>query len=365
MQDTGLCPASYIGIDLGDRSSSYCALDSSGGKVASGTFKTTPTGFRSLLEGLSRKAIALEVGSHSPWASRLLEQLGHQVLIANPRQLPIIYAGTHKSDDLDAEHLARLARLDPQLLKPIRHRSERSQRLLNLMRSREQLVKTRTALINHVRGIAKSAGHRLESCAPSSFHRRAFEELEESLLPCVRPILLSLEAIHEQIRDCDRTIEGWTETELPATAMLRQVVGVGPLTAAAFILTLEDPKRFTNPRQVGAYLGLAPRRDQSGKRDRQCPITKAGNDFLRKLLIQAAHHILNRGPDCDLRRHGEAISRRGGGHAYKRAVTAVARKLSVLLLTLWRTGEVYEPLRASSRERRVDAQQASVGVAAG
>jgi transposase len=364
MHDTGLLGCSYIGIDLGDRSSSYCALDSSGGKVAAGSFKTTPAGFRALLDGLSPKVVALEVGSHSPWASRLLEQLGHRVLVANPRQIPIIYGGTHKSDDLDAEHLARLARIDPQLLKPIRHRSEHSQLLLNLMRSREQLVKVRTSLINHVRGIAKSAGHRLESCAASSFHRRAFEQIQESLLPCVRPILLSLEAIHEQIRDCDRTIEGWTETELPATVVLRQVVGVGPLTAAAFILSLEDPKRFDNPRKVGAYLGLAPRRDQSGKRDRQCGITKAGNDFLRKLLIQAAHHILNRGPDCDLRRHGESISRRGGGHAYKRAITAVARKLSILLLTLWRTGEVYEPLRASRRRGGVDAQQAPLDVAA-
>lgn len=363
MQDTGLHLASYIGIDLGDRTSSYCAVSASGDKLASGSFKTTHAGFRSLFEGLPRKIVAMEVGSHSPWVSRLLGGLGHQCLVANPRQLPIIFAGTHKSDDLDAENLARVARLDPQLLKPIRHRCERSQLLLNLMHSREQLVKTRTALINHVRGIAKSAGHRLESCAPASFHRRALERIHETLLPSVRPILLSLEAIHEQIRDCDRTIEGWTETELPVTTLLRQVVGVGPITAAAFVLTIEDPKRFANPRQVGAFLGLAPRRDQSGKRDRQCPITKAGNAFLRKFLVQAAHHILNRGPDTDLRRHGEAIARRGGGHAYKRGITAVARKLAILLLTLWRTGEVYEPLRASRGRRSVEPPVAQEPVA--
>ena len=328
--------------------------------MAAGSFKSTPAALRELLEGLPRKVIAIEVGGQSAWVSRLLEELGHEALVANPRQLPIIFGGTHKSDELDAENLARLARFDRKLLKCIRHRGERSQRYLDVMRSREQLVKTRTALINHVRGIAKSAGHRLAHCSPRSFHLRAAEELPAELLPAARPLLAVLETVHTEIRGCDERIESWQEEEIPEVAVLRQVDGVGPLTAAAFILTIEDPRRFEKCRQVGAYLGLTPRRDQSGKKDRQCGITKAGNDYLRRLLVNSAQYILNRGPDCDLRRFGEAIYQRGGGRAYKTAVVAVARKLSVLLLSLWRTGEVYERLREPGRQRVRSSARASV-----
>ena len=136
----------------------------------------------------------------------------------------------------------------------------------------------------------------------------------------------------------------------PETELLRQVEGIGPLTALTFVLTLEDPSRFAKSRSVGAYLGLVPATDQSGDRDPQKRISKEGDEMMRRLLVGSAHYILGPlGSDSDLRRHGEKIASRGGKNSKKRAVVAVARKLSVLLHRLWVTGEVYEPLRNTHR----------------
>ena len=142
----------------------------------------------------------------------------------------------------------------------------------------------------------------------------------------------------------------------PETDLLRQVEGVGALTALAFVLTLENPERFAKSRSVGAYLGLEPAQDQSGDRDPQRHISKEGDEMLRKLLVGSAHYILGPfGSDSDLRRHGEKIASRGGKNAKKRAAVAVARKLSVLLQRLWVTGEVYEPLRNAHWRREQEA----------
>jgi transposase len=156
-------------------------------------------------------------------------------------------------------------------------------------------------------------------------------------------VLEHLARLTQQIRAYDRQIEQLCRGAYPETALLRQVGGVGPVTALAYVLVLEDPRRFRRSRSVGAYVGLRPKRRQSGEREPQLRITKAGHPFLRRLVVQAAHYIL--GPDCALRRHGERMAARGGKIAKKRAVIAVARKLAVLLHHLWMTGEVYEPLR--------------------
>jgi transposase len=133
---------------------------------------------------------------------------------------------------------------------------------------------------------------------------------------------------------------------------LRQVEGVGPLTALTFVLTLEDPYRFEKSRSVGAYLGLVPASDKSGDRDPQRRISKEGDEMLRKLLVGSAHYILGPfGGDSDLRRHGEKIASRGAKNAKKRAAVAVARKLAVLLHRLWVTGEVYDPLYNAHRSQ--------------
>lgn len=339
-------PSVTIGIDVGDRHSHLCVLDTEIGEVIEESRITTSVvAFERRFSGEERMRVAIEAGTHSLWISRVLENHGHEVLVANARKLRLIYAEGNKNDKLDAENLARLARLDPKLLSPIEHRNETSQAHLALLRSREALVGTRTKLVNHVRGVVKSFGSRVPKCSPQSFHHKVRDLLPEPLVPALAPILETIGSLTASIRSYDRELEVLSKELYPETTLLKQVQGVGPLTALAFVLTLEDPARFETSRAVGAYLGLAPGTHQSGDSDPQQRISKRGDEMTRRLMVNCAQYLL--GPfaqDSDLRRHGEKIAERGGKNAKKRAVVAVARKLSVLLHRLWITGEVYEPL---------------------
>jgi transposase len=338
------------GIDLGDRYSHLCLLDTENGEVVEeGRIATNRQAFERRFSGAEPMRVAIEVSTHSPWVSRILEEHGHEVLVANARKVRLIYGEGRKTDKIDAEKLARLARLDPELLSPIKHRGESSQCHLALLHSRDALVGTRTKLVNHVRGTVKAFGARLPKCTAQCFHHKVAEHLPEELVPALRPILETIALLSERIREYDRRLESVADELYPETKLLRQVHGVGALSALAFVLTLEDPSRFAKSRQVGPYLGLVPATDQSGKSDPQRRISKHGNELTRKLLINCAHYVLGSfGEDSDLRRHGEKIAGRGGKNAKKRAVVAVARKLSVLLHRLWMTAEVYEPLYNAS-----------------
>jgi transposase len=344
-------PETTAGLDLGDRYSYLCLIDTESGEVIEqGRVRTSPEAFRRRFVSERPMRIAIEAGTHSPWASRVLEGCGHEVLVANARKLRLIYANKHKTDEVDAENLARLARVDPKLLYPLKHRGEEGQAHMALIRSREALVSSRTQLVNHVRGAVKSFGARLPKCPARSFHKRAEEHIPEALWPALGSILEQIGSLTERIREYDRKLGTISKECYPETELLRQVEGIGPLTALAFVLTLEDPHRFEKSRSVGAYLGLVPARDQSGDRDPQKRISKEGDEMLRKLLVSGAHYILGPfGSDSDLRRHGEKIASRGGKNAKKRAVVATARKLAVLLHSLWISGEVYDPLRNAHR----------------
>ncbi|MGA2328271.1 MAG: IS110 family transposase [Bryobacteraceae bacterium] len=242
--------------------------------------------------------------------------------------------------------------MDPQLLRPIRHRGEKAQQDLLVIRARAALVDARTGLVNAVRGLAKSAGERLPSCDTDSLGVERLEPLPEKLREPLKPLLQQVESLTEKIQEYDRQVEQIARTEYPETQLLRQVSGVGPLIALTFVLTLEDRDRFEKSRDVGCYVGLRPKRSESGESPPQLRITKEGDIYLRKLLVQGAHCILSRrGPDTDLKRWGLKLAERGGKNAKKRAVVAVARKLAVLLHRLWVTGEVYEPLRNSAAKK--------------
>jgi transposase len=344
-------PKTTAGLDVGDKYSYLCLIDQDCGEVVEeGRLSTTPEAFRRRFASEQPMRIAIEAGTHSPWASRVLEECGHQVLVANARKLRLIYANKRKTDEIDAENLARLARLDPKLLYPLKHRGEDSQAHMALIRSRQALVSCRTQLVNHLRGAVKSFGGRLPKCPARSFHNKAAEHIPEALLPALGPILEQIGSLTERIRDYERELESISKEHYPETGLLRQVEGIGPLTALTFVLTLEDPHRFEKSRSVGAYLGLVPAMDQSGDRNPQKRISKEGDEMLRKLLVGSAHYILGPfGSDSDLRRHGEKIASRGGKNSKKRAAVAVARKLSVLLHSLWVSGEVYQPLRNTHR----------------
>jgi transposase len=299
-------PKITAGLDLGDKYSYLFLIDQESGEVVEeGRLRTTPEALRRRFGSEQPMRIAIEAGTHSPWVSRVLEECGHEVLVANARKLRLIYANKRKTDEVDAENLARLARLDPKLLYPLKHRGEDSQAHMAIIRSRQALVGARTQLVNHVRGAVKSFGARLPKCPARSFHKRASEHIPEALLPALGPILEQIGSLTERIRDYERQLEAISKEHYPETELLRQVEGVGGLTALTFVLTLEDPYRFERSRSVGAYLGLVPATERSGERDPQRRISKEGDQMLRKLLVGSAHYILGPfGSDSDLRRHG-------------------------------------------------------------
>lgn len=335
------------GLDLGDRYSYLCLLDTDTGKLLEeGRLRTTPEALRRRFDSEQRMSVAIEAGTHSPWVSRVLKECDHKVVVANPRKTRLIYGQGRKTDKLDAEKLARLARMDPKLLSPLEHRGEESRAHLALIRSREVVVRSRAQLINHVRGTVKSFGSRLPKCSTASFRKKVAACIPEDLQPALEPLLETIASLSTRIRHYDRELEELAQQHYPETKLLGQVQGVGTLTALTFVLTLEDPGRFEESRQVGAYLGLVPGKDQSGERDPQKRISREGDEMLRRLLVGSAHYILGPfGEDCDLRRHGLKIAgSTAAKNARKRAVVAVARKLAVLLHHLWISGEVYEPL---------------------
>jgi transposase len=335
-----------IGLDLGDRSSWYCVLDEAGQVVLEQKVGTTPKAMREMFGRMPRSRIALETGMHSPWVSRVLSELGHEVIVAHARNVRLIGESRRKDDRLDARTLARLARIDPELLSPVKHRSAQAQVDLTVIRARAGLVRARTSLINTARGLTKSYGERLRGCSPRNMNPEKARELSPELRAALEPLLGEIESLSERIREYNRKIEHLAQESYPEVELLKQVKGVGTLIALTYMLTLEDRHRFRKSRDVGCYLGLQPGRRNSGQSEPQLHITKEGDPYLRTLLVQGAHHILGPfGADSDLRRWGLKLAERGGKNGKKRAIVAVARKLAVLLHRLWASGEVYEPLR--------------------
>jgi transposase len=348
-----------IGIDLGDRSSRYTILDAQGDTLREGSFSTTKKGFNAHFAALSRTRMIIEVGTHSPWVSRLLSKMGHEVFVANPRRTRLIAESNSKDDCLDSNTLARLGRVDPKLLFPITHRNETEQGDLAMIRARAKLVHSRTALINSVRGMTKSFGERLGKCDADQVNEKMTDGLPAALQAAVNPMLQLVHSLTENIREYDAKIEAIAKERYPQIELLKQVAGVGTLTALTFMLIIADPQRFQRSRDVGCYVGMRPRRRQSGKSNPQLSITKEGDTYARSLLVQAAQTILSRrGPDTDLQRWGRKLAARGGKAAKKRAVIAVARKLAVLLHHLWVCGEVYEPLRLAQAQQQAASQAA-------
>ena len=339
-----------VGLDLGDRASHYCVLNEAGEVILESKVSTTPKGIEEVFSKIPQSRIALETGTHSPWVSRQLTQWGHEVIVAHARNVRLIGESSRKDDQLDARTLARLARIDPGLLGPVRHRSAQAQIHLTAIRARAALVSARTALVNAARGLTKSYGQRLRKCGTEQMKRESGKGLSQELRDVLDPLLREIESLNERITEYDRRIEKIAKEIYPQVAVLRQIKGVGPLIALTFILTLDDPNRFRRSRDVGCFLGLRPGRKNSGMSEPQLHISKEGDRYLRTLLVQGAHCILGPfGEDSDLRRWGLRLAERGGKNAKKRAVVAVARKLAILLHRLWVSGEVYEPLRNNQR----------------
>jgi transposase len=342
-----------VGLDLGDRNSSYCVLDEQGEILLEATLPTSSAGLGQVFAGIQRCRIALEVGTHSPWVSRQLTSMGHEVIVGNSREVAYITRSTRKNDRLDARKLARLARADVELLSPIRHRSEAAQVDLAVLRMRDLAVRQRSQAIVAVRGMVKSLGERLKACAPEAAGAALVSESREEIRRFAKPYLELIEKLNETIRGYDQQVVEM-EKRYPEVKLLKQVYGVGSLIALTFILTVDDAHRFRHSRDIGPFLGLRPKKRDSGKSQPELGISKEGDKTLRWLLVQGAHTILRRGaPDSDLRRWGlslqaqsEAEKKKNGSRrgVKKKAVVAVARKLAVLMHHLWVSGEVYDPM---------------------
>ena len=342
-----------IGLDLGDHWSCYCVLDEAGEILLEQKVATTAEAMKQIFAKIPRGLIALETGTHSPWVSRRLGELGHQVLVAHAQKVQLITKSTRKDDRHDARTLARLARIDPELLGPVRHRSAQAQLHLTVIRARAALVSTRTALVNAARGLTKSYGQRLPQCGTQQVSRELAAGLNAELRDVLEPLLQEIESLNERIQEYEVRMEKIAKESYPQVELLKQVKGVGTQIALTYVLTLEDPHRFRKSRDVGCFVGLRPGRRNSGQSEPQKHISKEGDRYLRTMLVQGAHYILGPfGEDSDLRRWGLKLAERGGKNAKKRAVVAVARKLAVLLHRLWVNGEVYEPLHNSQQAMR-------------
>jgi transposase len=333
-----------IGLDLSDRSFQFCQLNTAGDIVEEGNLRLNRgTLLRFLVSRPEGSRIALETGGHSAWVREVIEQTGHQAIVANARELKAVTGRSCRNDQLDARQLARLARLDPALLNPVQMRPTLQQADLFVIRARAILVEARTMLINFSRGATKTMGHRLPSAASHRFAERARAAVPEALQSALGPLLEVLELIKTQVDAYDEKIETMASEQYPETRWLRQVPGIGSLTALTFVLTIGTPERFSPSRDVGAFLGMVPRRKQSGMQDPHLRISKCGDRYLRKLLVQCAHVLMGRyGPDCALRRW--ALEHAQGSRVKKkRTVVAVARKLAVLLHRLWRDQQEFRP----------------------
>jgi transposase len=335
-----------VGVDLGDQWSNYCILSLEGETLAEGQLRTTQEDLAEFFQALNAARVVFEVGTHSAWVQDVICGCGHEVLVANPRLMEGSKRRKRKNDRIDANKLARLGRVDPKSLHPIQHRSREVRQDLVVLRARDALVAARTELINATRGLVKSMGTRLPKSSSPSFAQKAEEAVPEEIRETLLPLVQMAAALSNCIQGYDEKIDKLGREKYGHTALLRQVKGVGPITALAYVLTLENPERFEKSRDVGPYLGLVPKQEDSGESQPQLGISKTGDTMLRKLLVGSAHYILGPfGPDTDLRRYGMRLCERGGKNAKKRAAVAIARKLAVLLHCLWVSGEVYEPLR--------------------
>src|SRR6266568_5019486 len=246
----------FVGCDVGDKTSHICVLDVRGRVVEQLRLRTTRRAFESWFGQLRHARVVIEVGTHSRWISELVESCEHEVIVANPRQVQLIYRNKRKTDHADALLLARLGRAEPQLLCPIHHRSNEAQTDLAMVRARDVLVRERTRLINHVRGILKPFGLRVRKCATYQFAGEAAVIVPPELNSALNPIVECIELLSTRIAEYDKRLEQRVQEKHPEALRLQQIPGVGLITSLAFVLTIEDPARFPTSRTAGAFFGL-------------------------------------------------------------------------------------------------------------
>ena len=348
---------SSLGIDLSDKSLNFCRMTAAEDVVAEGKVALTAA----KIAGLWREhgavdIVVLEAGTPATWVRELLCELGARVIVADPRKLQAVTSSVRKSDERDARMLARLGLADEELLAPTYVRAPEHRRAMALLKVRDQQVRMRTATVLEIRSMVKLAGSRMASCDAEALHEHEDAvpgELKDVLAPAfetLRTLARSIDKLDELVKE-----EG---KKFPVVARLAKIDGIGPVTALAFVAVVGDPARFERTRDIGAYIGLVPRREQSGQADPGRRISKAGCGFLRRLLVQCAQVVCRpRGKDTALRRWALGRLELAGKPGKRKIVVAIARKLAVLMLSLWKSGQAWTPLHRVAAAPVVDAPQ--------
>lgn len=349
-----------IGADVSDRTTKVCVMTKADGGerriVVETTCATTEAGFEEAFSKFDRSwPVVFESGTHCRWMDRMFRKMGFKTIIGNPGKIPSITKSNTKNDRNDARELARLALADPAMLHPVFLRDEVFQQMLRFHHARNMLISQRTQTINQIRGFAKSMGHRIECSSTERFHELGKagwpRELEESAWP----LMGSLKTINLKIRAYDKLIVRLAERPefKSMVERVRAVYGVGIIGSTVFVAAIGGrPDRFDHARDVGPYLGMTPKQDQSGDDDKQLHITHAGADIVRTALVECAGVVMmSNAKDTDLKLKGLRIAVRGGKIARKKARVAVARGLAVAMLALLKDPErEYVPLSEEGRQ---------------
>lgn len=337
----------YIGLDIGDRFSRFAVVDAAGVNLKEDRVPSTKAGLERVFKPLKGARLLMEVGTHSPWIQRTLLAIGIDARVCEARSAAEANRFGRKTDVRDARMLAELLRTDSHLVTLVQHRTLEEQRTWAVIQARTALVKTRTMLVNQIRGMSKSWGTRLEGCTSGAFNGKTWFQVPEDLRAALAPL-------YEQILNVSNAINGYDKkiaaavSKNPDAQLLAGIRGVGDLTALAVAMAIGNASRFRRSRDGGAYFGLVPKKRASGESDPQLGISKRGNATVRRLLVCAAHYIL--GPfnkvDSDLRTSGLRIMGNGNDSRRKRrAVVAVARKLSVVMVAMLKSGMPYQAMR--------------------
>ena len=349
-----------IGADVSDRTTKICVMTKAeGGErriVVETTCATTKAGFEEALSKFDRSwPVVFETGTHCRWMDRLFKEMGFKTIVGNPGKIPSITKSNTKNDRNDARELARLAIADPAMLHPVFLRDEVYQQMLRFHHARNMLISQRTQTINQIRGFAKSMGHRIECSSTEKFHELSKADWPRELEECAWPLMGVLKTVNLKIKAYDRLIERLAERLefKPMVERVREVYGVGVIGSTVFVAAIGGrPDRFDHARDVGPYLGMTPKQDQSGDDDKQLHITHAGADIVRATLVECAGVVMmSNAKDTDLKLKGLRIAMHGGGIAKKKAKVAVARALAVTMLAMLKDPErEYVPLSEEGRK---------------
>lgn len=332
----------HIGIDVHKKESQVCILV--GDSVSEFRIKTCRERFGEIFGGRERARILIEASTESEWVARCLEELGHEVIVADPN-FALMYATRSKkvkTDRRDARALADACRTGN--FRRAHRASEQSRQLKAEIAVREVLVQSRTRFIAVARAVLRRDGSRVRSGDSSTFRKRVEElDLSSPTAAELAPLLAALDAVSEQIEACDEKLCRFAETNA-ATQRLMSVPGVGPVVATNFVAVVDDPTRFHDAHHVESYLGVVPREMSSGEKQRKGPITKMGNRRMRCLLVQAAWNVMLRDKleNAPLREWAKRIAARRGTNV---AIVALARKLAGILYAVWKTKTDYDPNR--------------------